>query len=134
PHKFEQAGSAWYGPKLQAIVQAAPGCEAATYLPVGIAADSGLSVGGALAGEAATAHIMGTARMGTDPAKSVTDAFGRVHEIENLFVGDGAVFATAGGMNPTLTIMSLSLRMARHIGGVRAEAKRRRHRRHRRRH
>ncbi|MFL5895155.1 MAG: GMC oxidoreductase, partial [Thermoleophilaceae bacterium] len=129
PHKFEQAASAYYGPKLQAICQAAPGCIGASYLPVGIAADSGSDAGSALAGEAATAHIMGTARAGTDPAKSVCDEFSRVHEIENLFVGDGAVFATAAGMNPTLTIMAMSLRMARHIGGVKGHAKHRRHKR-----
>jgi choline dehydrogenase-like flavoprotein len=129
PHKFEQVSSAYYGPKLSAICQAAPGCIGATYLPVGIAADSGVSAGQAFAGEAATAHIMGTARMGVDPAHSVTDAFGRVHEIDNLFLGDGSVFASAGGMNPTLTIMALSLRMARHIGGVKTHAVHRRRRR-----
>ena len=116
-HKFEQVASAYYGPKLSAICQAAPGCIGATYLPVGIAAESGTNVGSAFAGEAATAHIMGTARMGTDPAHSVADAFGRVHEIDNLFLGDGSVFVSAGGMNPTLTIMALSLRMAEHVTG-----------------
>lgn len=125
PHKFEQAASAYFGPELQAVCQASPGCIGAAYLPVGIAADAGLIGADALAGEAATAHIMGTARMGTDPAHSVTDPHSRVHEIENLFVGDGAVFPTAGGMNPTLTIMAMSLRMARHIGGGRTSPRRR---------
>jgi choline dehydrogenase-like flavoprotein len=131
PHKFEQAASAWFGPKMQSVCAAAPGCVASAYIPAGIAANQRGQVGGAFGGLAATAHIMGTARMGSDPAKSVTDAFGRVHEIDNLFVGDGALFASAGGMNPTLTIMALSLRMARHIGEH--HAKRRRHRRSRRR-
>ena len=67
--------------------------------------------------------------MGTDPAHSVADAFGRVHEIDNLFLGDGSVFVSAGGMNPTLTIMALSLRMAQHIGGVKMKAVHRRRRR-----
>jgi choline dehydrogenase-like flavoprotein len=127
PHKFEQAASAYYGPKLQAICQAAPGCVSSAYLPVGIVGDLGGDVGSIAAGEAATAHIMGTARMGTDPAKSVCDPYSRVHEIDNLFVGDGAVFATAAGMNPTLTIMAVSLRMARQIGGAEVKAKPRRH-------
>jgi choline dehydrogenase-like flavoprotein len=118
PHKHEQAASAYFGPQLQAICQASPGCVAAAYIPVGIAADAGVLPADALAGEAATAHIMGTARMGTDAAKSVCDPWSRVHEIDNLYVGDGAVFPTAAGMNPTLTIMAMSLRMARHIGGV----------------
>jgi hypothetical protein len=47
----------------------------------------------------------------------VTDAWGRLHDVENVYVGDGSVFVTAGGFNPTLTIMSLSIRMARHIAG-----------------
>ena len=63
-------------------------------------------------GQAATAHIMGTARMGNDPRRSVADRFGRLHGVENLHVADGSVFVTAGGFNPTLTIMALSLRMA----------------------
>jgi choline dehydrogenase-like flavoprotein len=128
PHKFEQAASAYYGPMLQAICQAAPACVSSAYLPVGIVGDTGGDVGQIAAGEAATAHIMGTARMGTDPAKSVTDAYSRVHEIDNLYVGDGAVFPTAAGMNPTLTIMAMSLRMARHIGGVNATTVHKHHR------
>ena len=61
---------------------------------------------------------MGTARMGDDPATSVVDAFGRVHELDNLYVADGSVFVSAGGFNPTLTIMALSLRVARHLAGA----------------
>ena len=59
--------------------------------------------GSSLAGPASTAHIMGTARMGEDPAKSVTDPWGRLHDVENVYLGDGSVFASAGGFNPTLT-------------------------------
>ena len=58
---------------------------------------------------------MGTVRMGEDPQKSVTEAHGRLHDVENVYVGDGSVFVSAGGFNPSLTIMALSLRMARHI-------------------
>jgi choline dehydrogenase-like flavoprotein len=129
PHKHEIAASAYLGPKLQAVCQAAPGCVAAAYIPVGVAADAGLLPADALAGQSATAHIMGTARMGSDPAKSVCDRFSRVHELDNLYVGDGAVFPTAAGMNPTLTIMAMSLRMARHIGGA-VHERRRTHARH----
>ncbi|MFL5901109.1 MAG: GMC oxidoreductase, partial [Solirubrobacterales bacterium] len=130
PHKHEQAASAYFGPELQAICQASPGCVSAAYLPVGIAADAGVPGSDALAGQAATAHIMGTARMGTEPAHSVTDAYSRVHEIDNLYVGDGAVFPTAAGMNPTLTIMAMSLRMARHIGGAGTKAVHKHHKAH----
>ena len=89
-------------------------------IPAGIAADEVPGAGDALAGEAATAHIMGTARMGNDPRTSVTDAYGRLHDVENVYVADGSVFVSSGGFNPTLTIMALSLRMARHVAGVSA--------------
>ena len=38
-----------------------------------------------------------------------------MHELENVYVADGSVFVSSGGFNPTLTIMALSLRMARHL-------------------
>jgi choline dehydrogenase-like flavoprotein len=53
--------------------------------------------------------------MGNDPATSVVDRWGRMHELENVYVADGSVFVSSGGFNPTLTIMALSLRMARHL-------------------
>ena len=60
-------------------------------------------------------HLLGTARMGTDPATSVTDPFGRCHDVPNLLVVDGSLFVTAGGVNPTSTICALALRTAEHI-------------------
>jgi choline dehydrogenase-like flavoprotein len=57
-------------------------------------------------------HLLGTARMGTDPDRSVVDAWGRSHDIPNLFIVDGSVFVTAGAVNPTNTITSLALRFA----------------------
>ena len=69
-------------------------------------------------GPNATAHIIGTARMGSDARTSVADRWGRLHELDNVYLGDAAVFVSSGGFNPTLTIMALALRMARHIGGV----------------
>jgi choline dehydrogenase-like flavoprotein len=130
-HKFELAASAYYGPKLAAICQAAPGALSGQTVPVGTIAEDGGPSADLAAGQAATAHVMGTARMGNDPRKSVVDAFGRTHEIDNLFLADGSVFVSSGGFNPTNTIMSLSLRMARHIAGRRhtAPPRRRRHRR-----
>ncbi len=60
-------------------------------------------------------HLLGTARMGTDPATSVCDPYGRTHDVDNLFIVDGSVFVTAGGVNPTSTIVALALRTAEHI-------------------
>ena len=60
-------------------------------------------------------HLMGTARMGDDPANSVVDPLGRSHDVPNLYVIDGSVFVTAGGCNPTATIAALALRFAEGI-------------------
>jgi choline dehydrogenase-like flavoprotein len=60
-------------------------------------------------------HLLGTARMGHDPATSVVDPFGRAHDVPNLFIVDGSVMVTGGAMNPTSTIASLALRTAEHI-------------------
>lgn len=57
-------------------------------------------------------HQAGTCRMGTDPATSVTDAFGRVRGLENLFIADGSLHPTNGGFNPVLTILALAYRVA----------------------
>lgn len=57
-------------------------------------------------------HLLGTARMGDDPEISVVDAEGRSHDVPNLFVVDGSVFVTAGGVNPTSTIAANALRCA----------------------
>lgn len=60
-------------------------------------------------------HVLGTCRMGHDPAHSVVDAWCRSHDVENLFVCDGSVFPTCGAVNPSLTIEALALRTAGHI-------------------
>ena len=57
-------------------------------------------------------HLLGTARMGDDPATSVVDRGARPHDVDNLYVVDGSVFVTAGGVNPTNTISALALRFA----------------------
>lgn len=57
-------------------------------------------------------HIMGTARMGEDPATSVVDAHGRCHDVENLWIVDSSVFVTSSALNPTLTAQAFALRAA----------------------
>lgn len=122
-HRFELVASEYYGPKLGAICHAAPGALAGFFLPVATLGEVG-GPGQPFAGIASTAHVMGTARMGTDPMRSVTDSHGRVHDVENLVLADGSVFVSSGGFNPTLTIMALALRAARKISGARAPAPR----------
>jgi choline dehydrogenase-like flavoprotein len=60
-------------------------------------------------------HLLGTARMGTDPATSVVDEWNRSHDVPNLFVVDGSCFVTSGGVNPTSTICAIALRAADHM-------------------
>lgn len=60
-------------------------------------------------------HQAGTCRMGTDRKISVTDEWGRVHDHDNLFVIDGSIHVTNGGVNPVLTIMALAFRSAEYI-------------------
>jgi choline dehydrogenase-like flavoprotein len=57
-------------------------------------------------------HLLGTARMGADPATSVTDADGRCHAVRNVIVADGSLFPTVGACNPGSTIGALALKLA----------------------
>lgn len=59
-----------------------------------------------------TAHHMGTTRMADDPREGVVDRDCRVHGIDNLHVAGSSVFPTGSWAFPTLTIVSLSLRLA----------------------
>ncbi len=60
-------------------------------------------------------HLLGTARMGTDPKTSVMDRWGCSHDIPNLYAVDGSLFVTSSGTNPTSTIAALALRTAEHM-------------------
>jgi choline dehydrogenase-like flavoprotein len=61
-------------------------------------------------------HLLGTARMGDDPAASVIDKYHRTHDVRNLFICDGSSFVTSGRGQPTETIQALAFRAADHIG------------------
>jgi choline dehydrogenase-like flavoprotein len=60
-------------------------------------------------------HHMGTTRMADSPKQGVTDGFGQVHGMENLYVAGSSLFPTSGWANPTLTIVALALRTAERI-------------------
>ncbi len=62
-----------------------------------------------------TAHLMGTCRMGSNPQKSVVNAFCQSHDIPNLFICDASIFVTGGSANPTLTVMAIAARTADYI-------------------
>ncbi len=57
-------------------------------------------------------HLLGTARMGNDPTRSVVNEWGRAHDVRNLFIIDGSIFVTSAGVNPTRTIQALALYIA----------------------
>ena len=61
---------------------------------------------------AAVAHQVGTCRFGTDPKTSVLDTDCKAHDLENLYVVDGAFFPSISGVNPALTIIANSLRVS----------------------
>ena len=62
-------------------------------------------------------HHMGGTRMSADPRRGVVDAHCKVHGLANLHVAGSSVFPSGGAVNPTLTIVQLSLRLADHLSG-----------------
>jgi choline dehydrogenase-like flavoprotein len=67
-----------------------------------------------------TCHLGGTARMGDDPRRSVVNADCRSWDIPNLWICDGSVFPTVGGVNPSLTIQAIACRTADRIQALAA--------------
>jgi len=65
--------------------------------------------------EVVTVHMMGTAKMGSDRARSVTDNFGFMHDVDRLLISDASLFPTPVRINPMETIMALATRAAGHV-------------------
>ena len=107
PHLHERVAAVVLGARIEAFSLLAPGAIAAAIIPYPIISTA----------VPATAHLAGTARMGTDPAASVCDSSGRLHEVDNVYVADASTFPTFPGFNPTLTIMANALRIARGVAG-----------------
>jgi choline dehydrogenase-like flavoprotein len=105
--KYEQVAQQFYIPVLKKMLAAAG---AAVTLAVPATTDSG--------GLPTGFHIMGGMMMGADPRSSVTDPYGQVHGLDNVFVADGSVFVTSGAQNPTNTLMAVALRNMRHLAGA----------------
>jgi choline dehydrogenase-like flavoprotein len=104
--RHEQVAQQFWIPKLKAMLTTA-GAGVAVAVP---ATDNS---GGRPTGN----HVMGGMTMGADPGTSVTDAYGRVHGLDNVYAADGSVFVTSGAHNPTNTIMAVALRSMRHLAG-----------------
>ncbi len=64
---------------------------------------------------AGVAHQNGTCRFGRDPRTSVLDPNCKAHDLDNLYVVDGAFFPSSSAVNPALTIMANALRVADHL-------------------
>jgi choline dehydrogenase-like flavoprotein len=60
-------------------------------------------------------HHMGSARMGKDPATSVADPWGQLHDTPGVWIGDASAFPSASGTNPMITTMALAHRTATNI-------------------
>ncbi|RAW00343.1 GMC oxidoreductase [Pseudochryseolinea flava] len=60
-------------------------------------------------------HHMGTTRMHDDPKQGAVDVNCKIHGLENAFVAGSSCFTTAAAVNPTLTLISLTLRLSDHI-------------------
>ena len=56
-----------------------------------------------------------TCRMGHDPKKSVLNNWNQSHDINNLFMDDGSTFVNDGYQNPTMTILSPSMRASEYL-------------------
>jgi choline dehydrogenase-like flavoprotein len=61
-------------------------------------------------------HVMGGTRMHVDPRLGVVDENCLVHGLANVYVAGSSVFPTGlGYANPTLTLLTLTLRVADHV-------------------
>jgi len=66
-------------------------------------------------------YYLGGIRMGSDPSNSVTDSYGRSHDVRNLFIAGPMLIPAAVGIQPTLTIVAMANRTADFIRQARSE-------------
>ncbi len=60
-------------------------------------------------------HEVGTARMGSSAKTSVLNKWNQTWDAKNVFVTDGACYASVGCQNPTLTMMAITARACDYI-------------------
>ena len=107
PHRHELVASQYYGSRLAAALK--DGGWAWSFWHTSPNPD-GTDLGGHDSPIPTSRHIMGTIRMGTDPASSVCDGWGRLHQAPNVLVADSSPFPTGAGYGPTLTLIALAMR------------------------
>jgi gluconate 2-dehydrogenase alpha chain len=114
PHEHEFVASAHWGPRHEEILKHM-GAEWA-FSTTSPAPD--YDYGEFISPVSESKHVMGTMRMGTDPATSVADAWGRLHDVPNVLVTDASVFPTSAGYGPTLTLVAMALRNTHALAGT----------------
>jgi choline dehydrogenase-like flavoprotein len=128
PHRHELVASAHHGPRhIRVLEDMGATWTATTTSPLVEGAmtrspfndtDEGITnYAGPISAIPASRHVMGTTRMGTDPASSVVDANGRMHDLPNVVIADSSVFVTSAGYGPTLTLVALAARAAAALVG-----------------
>lgn len=60
-------------------------------------------------------HLMGGCGIGVDAQRSVVDPDFRVHDHKNLYIADTSIYPSAPGINPSLTAMTLSLKLSEQL-------------------
>lgn len=60
----------------------------------------------------ALAHVAGGTIMGDDPASSVANSYGQLHDAPNVVVAGGGLFPAIGAVSPTFTVLALADRTA----------------------
>src|SRR5262249_31418176 len=87
-HRFERAASAHYAHRLTDILDSMD----AEWTVTTTSPDASFPYGDFISPVPQSKHVMGTARMGPDPATSVVDPYGRLHDVPNVVVTDSSVF------------------------------------------
>jgi choline dehydrogenase-like flavoprotein len=115
PHRHEVVASAYYRAKLEAVLKSAG---AKWTFSTTSPNPDGSDFAGFDGPIPTSRHIVGTARMGTDPRTSVCDPWGRMHDVPNVVVADSSPFPTGSGYGPTLTLVALAIRNTRALAGT----------------
>ncbi len=103
-HPDDLATMRWFLAKTEELMEAAGAIQYEGFYPEN--------------GQDGNVHLLGTCRMGNDPASSVVDRNNRAHDVPNLFMVDGSSLVTSGRGQPTMTIMALAFRAADYIVGA----------------
>jgi len=116
PHRHELVASAHHAARLEAVLREAGAHWTHSHMSPRRGAAT-LATPAKMSAVPASRHVVGTARMGIDPATSVGDPWGRLHDLPNVTIGDSSLSSTSSGYGPTLTLVAPALRNARALVG-----------------